>query len=449
MAGAHPISLVEPGVTYQSVTAEISAVPLRAPGRGWLLGFAATLLGVTAFVIAVTWLFYKGVGIWGNQSPVFWGLAIASYVWWISMAHAGTMISALLLLVNRGWRNSLNRFAEAMTVFAVVQAGLAPILHLGRPWLFYWLLPYPNTMTVWPQFRSPLEWDIFGVLTYLIFSVLFWYLGLLPDLATVRDRASGRFGQVAFGVGCLGWRNSAAHWQRWRTAYFIGAALAVPLVTMVESGVSMLFAGGIIPGWHTTIYPPYFLIEAVQEGFAVVILISITLRAAFNLRDVVTDRHLDMLAQLLLLFSLMTTYCYFFEAFDGWYSGDEFERQTLWDRAFVTYPWTYWSAMLFTVFVPNVLWFRRLRRKVPVLALVALMITAGVWLAHFTEVEASLARDYLPAAWQVYTPSAWEWLLLGGMIGLWFFLFFLFVRLLPMISMFELKEVLHADRQEA
>jgi Ni/Fe-hydrogenase subunit HybB-like protein len=448
MTGAHPTSLVEPGVTYQSVTADISAVPLRAPGRGWLLGFGLTLLGVLAFAIAVTWLFWNGVGIWGLQSPVFWGMTIASYVWWISMAHAGTMISALLLLVNRGWRNSLNRFAEAMTVFAVVQAGLAPILHLGRPWLFYWLLPYPNTMAVWPQFKSPLEWDIFGVLTYLIFSVLFWYIGLIPDLASVRDRASGRFGKVAYGVLCLGWRNSADHWQRWQVTYWIGAALAVPLVAMVESGVSLLFAVSIEPGWHTTIYPPYFLIEAVQEGFAVVILISITLRAAFGLRHIVTDRHLDLLAQLLLLFTVMTTYCYIFEAFGAWYSGDEFERQTLWDRAFVTYPWTYWSAMLCTVLAPNALWFRRLRRRIPVLALVALMVTVGVWLGHFTEVESALARDFLPAAARVYTPSAWEWLLLGGMIGLWFCLFFLFVRLLPMISMFELKEVLHEDLQE-
>jgi Ni/Fe-hydrogenase subunit HybB-like protein len=449
MAGSHPISLVDPDVDYQSVTADIAAVPLRGPGRGWWAGFAVTLLGVGAFIAAVTWLFYGGVGVWGIQSPVFWGMIIASYVWWISMAHAGTMISALLLMVNRGWRNSLNRFAEAMTVFAVVQAGISPILHLGRPWLFYWLIPYPDTMTVWPQFRSPLEWDMFGVMTYFIVSVLFGYIGLMPDLASVRDRASSRLAQVFYGVLCLGWRNAADHWQRWQIAYWIAAALAVPLVVMVESGVSLLFAVGIEPGWHTTIFPPFFLIEAVQEGFAVVLLISITLRAGFGLRHIVTDRHLDMLAQLLLLFALMTAYCYVFETFDAWYSGDAFERQTLYQRWFSTYAWTYWPAVVCTLVAPMALWFRAVRRNALTLMPVALLVTIGVWLGHFTEVANTLSRDYLPSAWQVYTPSVWEWLLLAGMIGVWFFLFFLFVRLLPMISMFELKEVLHADQREA
>ncbi len=449
MASSRPTSLVGPGVDYQSVTADITAVPLRAPGRGWWLGFAATLLGVGVFVAAAGWLFWGGVGVWGIRSPVFWGMIIASYVWWISMAHAGTMISALLLMVNRGWRNSLNRFAEAMTVFAVVQAGLAPILHLGRPWLFYWLIPYPNTMTVWPQFKSPLEWDIFGVVTYLIVSVLFWYIGLIPDLASVRDRARSRLAQVCYGVLCLGWRNSAVHWQRWQITYWIAAALAVPLVVMVESGVAMLFAGGIEPGWHTTIYPPFFLIEAVAEGFAVVLLIAIALRAAFDLRQIVTERHLDMLAQLLLAFALMTAYCYLFETFDAWYSGDLFERQTLWDRVVGVYAWTYWPAVVCTLVAPMALWFRAVRYRTGALALIAFLVTTGVWLGHFTEVANSLARDYLPSAYGVYVPSVWEWLLLAGMVGLWLFLFFLFVRLLPMVSIFELKEGLHADRQEA
>ncbi len=448
MATSHPKSLVGPGVTYQSVTADITAVPLGRPGRGWWWGFGATLVGLGVFAVAVGYLFWVGVGAWGLQSPVFWGMIIASYVWWISMAHAGTMISALLLMVNRGWRNALNRFAEAMTVFAVIQAGLAPILHLGRPWLFYWLIPYPNTMTVWPQFKSPLEWDIFGVVAYLIVSVLFWYIGLIPDLASVRDRARTRVAQVFYGVLCLGWRNSASQWQRWQTTYWIAAALAVPLVVLVESGVSLLFAVGIEPGWHSTIYPPLFLIEAVLEGFAVVLLIAVTLRAAFGLQHIVTDRHLDMLAQLLLAFGLMTAYCYVFETFDAWYSGGALERQTLYGRWLGTYAWTYWPAVLFTLAAPQAVWFRAVRRHGLLLGLTALLVTIGVWLGHFTEVANTLSRDYLPSAWQVYVPSVWEWLLLAGMIGLWFFLFFLFVRLLPMISMFELKEALHEDLQD-
>ena len=449
MAASHPRSLVAPGVTYQSVTADITAVPLRAPGLGWWLGFAATLFGLGVFVLAVGWLFWRGVGVWGIRSPVFWGMIIASYVWWISMAHAGTMISALLLLLNRGWRNSLNRFAEAMTVFAVIQAGMAPILHLGRPWLFYWLIPYPDTMHVWPQFRSPLVWDMFGVSVYLIVSVLFWYIGLIPDLASVRDRATSRAGQVFYGLLALGWRNSAIHWRRWQITYWTSAALTVALVVMVESTVSLLFAVGIEPGWHTTIYPPFFLIEAIFEGFAVVSLIAITLRHAFALHHIVTERHLDMLARLLLAFGLMTLYCVVFEWFDAWYSGDSYERQTLYDRWFDAYAWMYWLAIFFNFVLIQALWFARIRARPGLLAVIAAGVVVGVWMAHFVEVETALYRDFLPAAWQVYVPSAWEWALLGGMVGVFMFLFFLFVRLLPMISIFELKEVLHADAEAA
>jgi molybdopterin-containing oxidoreductase family membrane subunit len=450
MAVQHPKSLTAPGVTYRSVTADIARVPLRFPApRAWWLGFAVCILGVLLFMTAAAWLLYRGVGVWGLQSPVFWGLMIASYVWWISMAHAGTMISALLLLLNRGWRNSLNRFAEAMTVFAVIQAGMAPILHLGRPWLFYWLIPYPNTMHVWPQFRSPLVWDMFGVSVYLIVSVLFWYVGLIPDLASVRDRARGRAAQVFYGVLALGWRNSAIHWRRWQITYWTSAALTVALVVMVESTVSLLFAVGIEPGWHTTIYPPFFLIEAVFEGFAVVSLIAITLRHAFALHHIVTERHLDMLARLLLAFGLMTLYCVVFEWFDAWYSGDPYERQTLYDRWFEAYAWMYWLAIFFNFVLIQALWFARLRARPGVLAVIAAAVVVGVWMAHFVEVETALYRDFLPAAWQVYVPSAWEWALLGGMVGVFFLLFFLFVRLLPMISIFELKEVLHADAKAA
>jgi Ni/Fe-hydrogenase subunit HybB-like protein len=450
MATLHRHSLTDPGVTYRSLTEDIAAVPLHYPSpRAWWLGFACCLTAVAMFIVAAGWLFYRGLGIWGLQSPVFWGMMIASYVWWISMAHAGTMISGLLLLLNRGWRNSLNRFAEAMTAFAVIQAGIIPILHLGRPWLFYWLIPYPNTMQVWPQFKSPLEWDIFGVVSYLVVSILFWYVGLVPDLASVRDRAQGRLAQVFYGVLALGWRNSAIHWRRWQIAYWATAILTVALVVVVESGVSLLFAVGIEPGWHTTIYPPFFLIEAVFEGFAVVLLIAITLRATFALHHIVTERHLDMLARLLLAFGLMTLYCHVFDTFDAWYSGDPYELQALHERWSGAYAPLYWLSILLNVVIIQALWFRRVRRSGAALVPIAAAVTAGVWLSHFVEIASVLHRDYLPSSWGVYVPSAWEWALFLGTIGLFFFLYFLFVRLLPMISMFELKEVLRQDMAEA
>ncbi|MGH6943580.1 MAG: NrfD/PsrC family molybdoenzyme membrane anchor subunit [Geminicoccaceae bacterium] len=449
MATAHPASLLAPGVSERSITGDITSVPLHYPApRAWWISFGFCALGVGLFIVSVGWLFWFGVGVWALQSPVFWGVAIASYVWWISMAHAGTLISALLLLISKGWRNSLNRFAEAMTVFAVVNAGLYPILHLGRPWLFYWLLPYPSTMDVWPQFKSPLEWDLFGVATYLIVSVLFWYIGLIPDLASVRDRAERRSAQVFYGVLALGWRNSAIHWRRWQVTYWIAGGLTVALVVMVESGVSLLFAVGIEPGWHTTIYPPFFLIGAIFEGFAVVLLISITLRHVFDLRHIVTDRHLDRLAQLLLLFGLMTLYCYVFDAFGAWYSGDAFERQILYDRWLGAYAFTYWGAF-FCNFVPlQAVWLRSVRRKGALLVPIAALIAIGMWLEHFMEISSTLHRDFLPSSWQVYVPSFWEWSLLAGTVGLFLFFYVLFVRLLPMISMFELKEALHDDRLE-
>ena len=446
MATVHPESLTAPGVDVRSITRDVAQVPLAFPSpRAWWIGFGISCLGVLVFLISAFWLFYRGVGIWGNNNPVFWGLAISNYVWWIGMGHAGTLISALLLLINKGWRNSLNRFAEAMTVFAVIQAAMYPILHLGRPWLFYWLIPYPNTMEVWPQFKSPLEWDVFAVGTYLLVSVLFWYVGLIPDLAGVRDRAKKRVWQVFFGLLALGWRNSAVHWQRWQVCYWILAGLALPLVISVHSGVAMLFAGGIEPGWHTTIYPPYFVIGAVFEGFAVVLLISITLRHAFSLHHLVTDRHLDQLAKLLLAFGLMTAYGYLFEAFGAWYSGDPYERQTLMDRFVGDYAWAYWGAIATNFVVLQACWFRRVRRNARLLLVVGVSVTVGMWLERFMLVTTALYRDFLPSSYQAYVPSFWEWSLFLGTIGVFFFLFFLFVRLLPMISMFEVKEVLHEE----
>ncbi len=434
-------------LSYAGVGRRIALVPLDFPHPGrWWIGFGLCGVLVVVWAVSVFWLFWRGVGIWGVQMPVPWGLAIANYVWWISMGHAGTLISALLLLLNQGWRSSLNRFAEAMTVFAVMMAGMYPILHLGRPWLFYWLIPYPDTMTVWPQFKSPLEWDVFGVGTYLIVSIVFFYVGLIPDLASVRDRAKGRWPKVLYGILALGWRGSARHWKRWQVSYWICAGLAVPLVVVVESGVSLLFAVGIEPGWHTTIFPVSFIIGAVFEGFAVVTLITVTLRWAFGLEAIITERHLDLLGQMVLTTGLMTIYGYVFEPFHAWYSGDLYERATTLDRFQGAYAWWYWAAIVSSALSIQTLWFRALRRRVWLLAAVAALVVFGMWADHFMLLTTALYRDFLPSSWQYYWPTFWDWALFAGTIGIFLFLFFLFVRLLPMISIFDVRETLHEEQ---
>jgi molybdopterin-containing oxidoreductase family membrane subunit len=303
--------ILPPDQSLGDITDQIARIPLQFPTRRrWLVALAFSSLLLLLFFVSVAVLFTRGVGIWGINIPVNWAFAIHNYVWWLGIGHAGTLISALLLLIGREWRNSLNRFAETMTLFAVICAAIYPVLHLGRPWFIYWIFPYPSTMQVWPQFRSPLEWDIWAILTYLTVSLVFWYIGLVPDLAAARDRARRRGWQVFFGVLCLGWRGSAVHWMRWRQSYLLIAALAVPLVVSVHSEVSLLFAAGQIPGWHSTIFPPYFVLGAAFSGFAVVAMIAILIRALFNLENLVTDDHLDVLAKVLLACGLMTAYGY-------------------------------------------------------------------------------------------------------------------------------------------
>ena len=343
-----------------------------------------------------------GVGIWGLNIPVNWAFAIHNYVWWLGIGHAGTLISALLLLLGRDWRNSLNRFAETMTLFAVICAGIYPILHLGRPWFFYWMFPYPATMEVWPQFRSPLEWDIWAVLTYLTVSIVFWYIGLVPDLAAARDRARRRGWQVFFGVLSLGWRGSAAHWMRWHQAYRLLAALAVPLVVSVHSEVSLLFAAGTIPGWHSTIFPPYFVLGAAFSGFAVVAMIAIALRSLFKLQNLVTDDHLDVLGKVLLACGLMTAYGYVFEVFDALYSGDAHEMQTLSDRFSGEYAWSYWGAVIFNFVVLQPLWWRSVRRTPWMLFAISTSVAIGMWLERYMILVTSLYRDFLVSSWGEY-----------------------------------------------
>ena len=435
--------ILESGHTFATVTDKISALVLTRPtSRNWYVGFAAASVLVLLLLYAVGYLLVAGVGIWGVNVPVAWGWAIVNFVWWIGIGHAGTLISAILLLLRQEWRTSINRFAEAMTLFAVACAGLFPLLHLGRPWFFYWLVPYPNTMALWPQFRSPLVWDVFAVLTYFTVSLLFWYIGLIPDLATLRDRSPSRVGRVVYGVLALGWRGAARHWHRYEVAYLLLAGLATPLVVSVHTVVSFDFAVAQVPGWHTTILPPYFVAGAIFSGFAMVLVLAIPIRATYGLRDFITDRHLQNMAKVLLATGMMVGYGYLMEGFVAFYSGNRFERYLMLNRAFGPYAWAYWLLLTCNVAVPQVLWFRRVRSNPVALWGVALLVLLGMWLERYVIVITSLHRDFLPSSWGMYAGTAWDWATFLGTIGLFLFLLLLFLRFLPMISIFEMRTLL-------
>lgn len=435
--------LIGPGHTFGSITDKISAiVQTRRTSRRWWIGFLVSFGLVMALHFAIAYLLIKGIGIWGVNVPVAWGFAIVNFVWWIGIGHAGTLISAILLLLHQKWRTSINRFAEAMTLFAVACAGLFPLLHMGRPWFFYWLLPYPNTMDLWPQFRSPLVWDVFAVLTYFTVSLLFWYVGLIPDLATLRDRSTSRVGRIAYGILAMGWRGSAWHWRRYETAYLLLAGLATPLVVSVHTVVSFDFAVAIVPGWHSTIFPPYFVAGALFSGFAMVLTLAIPVRAIYGLQDFITLRHLENMAKILLTTGLIVTYGYAMEAFNAWYSGNEFEQYVTLNRMLGPYALAYWTLLACNCVAPLVLWSRRLRRNVVVLFVLSLIVNLGMWLERFVIVVTSLHRDYLPSSWGMYYPTMWDWMTFLGTIGLFLCLMFLFVRFLPMISIFEMRTLL-------
>jgi Ni/Fe-hydrogenase subunit HybB-like protein len=399
-----------------------------------------------ALVGAIGWLFLRGIGIWGVNIPVAWGFAIANFVWWIGIGHAGTFISAILLLLRQRWRTSINRFAEAMTLFAAGIAGIFPILHLGRPWFFYWLAPYPNVMELWPQWRSALVWDIFAISTYLVVSLVFWYIGLVPDLATLRDRATSRAKQAAYGLLALGWRGEARHWARFETAYLLLAGLATPLVVSVHSVVSLDFAIGIVPGYHSTVFPPYFVAGALFSGFAMVLTLAIPLRHFFALEEFITRSHLENAAKVLLACGWIVAYGYFIETFTAYYSGDEFEIAMVQDRLHGFYAPVYWTVLLCNVLVPQILWWRTARRSVWALFAVSLLVNLGMWLERVTIVVQSMHHDFLPSAWGNFIPTVWDWITLGGSIAFFAFLFLLFVRLLPAISIFEMRELVHEEK---
>jgi Ni/Fe-hydrogenase subunit HybB-like protein len=438
------------GQTIGSVTDKISSIVLtRGTPLWWLIGLAITFSLVMLFLYAVTWLFVRGIGVWGVDIPVGWGFAIINFVWWVGIGHAGTLISAVLLLLRQEWRTSINRFAEAMTLFAVACAGIYPILHLGRPWLFYWLFPYPNTFSLWPQWRSPLVWDVFAISTYATISLVFWYVGLVPDLATLRDQSKNRFTQYLFGFFAMGWRNAASHWQRYQTAYLLLAGLATPLVISVHSIVGMDFAASIVPGWHSTIFPPYFVAGAVFSGFAMVMTIAIPLRAVFRLHELITMTHFNNMAKVILATGLIVAYGYFTEFFMAWYSGNQYEEFVMTNRAFGPYAPAFWIMMTCNVIIPQLLWSRRVRRSLPLLFVISLVVNVGMWFERYVIVVTSLHRDYLPAAWGYYDPTFYDFATYFGTIGLFFALLFLFIRVLPVISIFEMRELVAETEHEA
>ena len=443
VAGSDPALVIAPGYTFGSVTDKISAIVLtRRTPLGWYLGFLTALALAGLLLVSLTYLVVKGIGIWGNNIPVAWAFDITNFVWWIGIGHAGTLISAILLLLKQTWRTSINRFAEAMTLFAVASAGIFPLFHTGRPWLAYWLLPYPNTMNLWPQFRSPLVWDVFAVTTYATVSLLFWFVGLVPDLATLRDRSQSRVGRVVYGMLALGWRGSARHWHRYEVAYLLLAGLATPLVVSVHTVVSFDFAVSILPGWHTTIFPPYFVAGAIYSGFAMVLTLAIPIRAVYGLEDFITLRHLQNMAKVMLATGLIVAYGYTVEAFIAWYSADQYEGFMIWNRITGPYAPYYWALLFCNVVTPQLLWFRRVRTSVITLFVISLIVNVGMWLERFIIIVTSLQRDFLPSSWGMYRPTFWDWSTYLGTIGLFLTLLFLFLRFLPMISIFEMRTIL-------
>lgn len=438
-------AVLGPHHDYSSVTRKIADISLQ-PGfsRNWLIGVViagglTTLLGV-GVLITLLW----GVGTWGNNQPNGWAFGIINFVWWIGIGHAGTLISAILLLLHQNWRTSINRFAEAMTIFAVAQAGLFPLLHIGRHQYAYWMFPIPNSMSLWPQFRSPLMWDVFAISTYLLVSLLFWYVGLVPDLATLRDRSKSKLGRALYGIFAMGWRGASLHWRRYMQLYLLLAGLSTPLVLSVHTIVSYDFSVGIVPGWHSTIFPPYFVAGAIFAGFAMTLILAIPLRAAFNLRDLITMRHLENMGKVMLATGLIVFYGYVMEVFFGWYSGNTYERyMTFENRMFgKSYSWSYWMLILCNGLVPQLLWFSKVRRNIGALFAISVVVSIGMWLERFVIIVTSLSFDFMPSAWHIFVPTVVDLGILLGTMGFFVLLFLLFVRFLPVISIAEVRELI-------
>lgn len=444
-AGSHE-ELIEGNQTFHSVTEAISRISEQKTPKMWYLAFSIAFSMLLLLLGSIGYLIYKGTGIWGLNIPAGWGWAIINFVWWVGIGHAGTLISAILFLFRQEWRTSINRFAEAMTIFAVMCALVFPAIHVGRVWVLYWVFPIPNQMSMWPNFRSPLLWDVFAVGTYFTVSLLFWYVGLIPDLATLRDRAKSKMRKLVYGIFSLGWRGSNKHWKHYELSYLILAGLSTPLVLSVHSVVSFDFAVSVIPGWHTTIFPPYFVAGAIFSGFAMVMTLAIIARKIYSLEDFITIKHLERMNIIMLVTGLMVGYAYGVEFFTAWYSGNMYEAFTLMNRALGPYSWAYFTMITCNVLVPQIFWFKKLRRSVPVMFVASILINVGMWFERMVIVITSLAQDYLPSSWDYYTPTFWDVAIYVGTFGLFFTMFLLFLRWLPMIATSEIKGVLPQAR---
>lgn len=439
--------------TYATLDDSIGSLMINQKRHrlGWWIFFLVGLGGTGMLGISIVWLLYKGVGIWGNNVPVAWAFDIVNFVWWIGIGHAGTLISAILLLLRQSWRNSINRFAEAMTIFAVMCAGMFPLLHTGRPWVaIYWLFPYPNIMGLWPQFRSALEWDVFAVSTYFTVSLLFWFIGLIPDFATMRDKSPNKIAKVMLAIASLGWRGSNQHWHRYEQSYLILAGLSTPLVLSVHTIVSFDFAISQVPGWNVTVFPPYFVAGAVFAGFAMVLTFLIPARAYYGLKDLVTMRHIDWMAKITLATGLIVFYGYILEAFFAWYSQSPFEWDMTMNRRFTgPYAWAYWLLIFCNGIAPQIFWFPKVRQNLVIVWIVCQFVSLGMWLERFVIIPMSLTANYLPSSNKMYYPTIWDFMMFGGTIGFFLFLMFLFMRFLPIINIFEMKDLLFKIEKKA
>jgi molybdopterin-containing oxidoreductase family membrane subunit len=407
----------------------------------WWWAFVPSVSLFVMLVVMLTYLISTGVGVWGLNRPVMWGWAIVNFVWWIGIGHAGTLISAILFLLRQRWRTSINRAAEAMTIFAVMCAGIFPLIHVGRVWYAWWLLPLPNTMSIWPQFRSPLMWDVFAVSTYFTVSVLFWYVGLIPDVAILRDRARNKIRQFFYSLLAFGWTGSNRHWSNYEKAYLILAGLATPLVLSVHSTVSLDFSVSQLPGWHTTIFPPYFVAGAIYSGFGMVLTLILPLRKLMHLEEIITLRHIDLMCKVTLVTGSIVGYSYAMEYFIAWYSGNPYERWTFWQRLFGSYWYGGWAMLAFNVLTPQVFWFKRARKNLLLVFVVSILVNVGMWFERFVIVVGSLYQDFVPGNWGFYRPTWVDVCTYLGTFGLFFTCFLLFIRFLPMIAASEVKGV--------
>ena len=434
--------LILGGHDFHSITDAVCEPLERRVPPGWWVCFAISVALLGVLGISTGWLFWEGVGIWGLNNPVGWGWAIVNFVFWVGIGHAGTLISAILFLFRQKWRTSINRAAEAMTIFAVMCALIFPGIHVGRVWVAYWMFPVPNQMGVWPNFRSPLLWDVFAVSIYGTVSLMFWYVGLIPDLAMVRDRVKHRIGKLVYGALALGWRGSTRHWQHYERAYLILAALATPLVLSVHSIVSMDFAVSQLPGWHTTIFPPYFVAGAIFSGFAMVLTLMVITRKVFRMERIITIGHFDRMARIILVTGSIVGYAYGMEFFVAWYSGNPYEQFAFVNRAFGPYAWAYWIMITCNVLSPQIFWWKKARTHIGTLFVVSIFVNIGMWFERFVIVASSLHRDFMPSSWDYYSPTIWDVAALLGSFGLFFAMFCLFVRFLPIVATAEVKTVL-------